>query len=51
MCNLNRFDNEIASISNFAGEKHRAVFVLDNKGQIFMLTGAIPQDKMEDNHE
>ena len=47
----NRFDNKIVSISNFAGETHRAVFVLDNKGKFFKVTGAVPQDADVDYHE
>ena len=51
MISLYRFDNEIVRISNFAGAKHRAVFVLDNKGDIFKVTGAVPQSTDEDYHE
>ena len=45
-----RFEDKIKSISNYAGEKHRAIFVLDNKGKLFKVEGAIPQGN-EDGYD
>ena len=45
-----RFKNEIVSISNFAGEEHRGVFVLDKEGQVFRVEGVVPKDKEVVNH-
>ena len=43
---IDRFDNEIVSVSNLGTSEQQAVFVLDKKGNLFKVEGAAPQNNV-----